>query len=48
MHALIAGDDFACWPRAQVNLLHTLANASGCTVLLVGDIGPVRMLGSWH
>jgi hypothetical protein len=32
-----SGDDFACWPRAQVNLLHTLANVSGCTVVLVGD-----------
>lgn len=32
-----SGDDLACWPRAQVNLLHTVANASGCTVLLVGD-----------
>lgn len=32
-----SGDDLACWPRAQVNLLHTIANASGCTVLLVGD-----------
>ncbi len=31
------GDDWACWPRAQVNLLHTLANASGCVVLLTGD-----------
>jgi alkaline phosphatase D len=27
-----------CYPRAQVNLLHTLANASaGCVVVLVGD-----------
>lgn len=32
-----SGDDLACWPRAQVNLLHTVANASGCSVLLVGD-----------
>jgi hypothetical protein len=32
-----SGDDFACWPRAQVNLLHTVANVSGCTVVLVGD-----------
>lgn len=32
-----SGDDFLCWPRAQVNLLHTVANVSGCTVLLVGD-----------
>lgn len=32
-----SGDDFACWPRAQINLLHTVANVSGCTVVLVGD-----------
>lgn len=32
-----SGDDFGCWPRAQVNFLHTLANVSGCTVVLVGD-----------
>lgn len=32
-----SGDDWACWPRSQVNLLHTLANVSGCTVVLTGD-----------
>lgn len=31
------GDDWSCWRRAQANLLHTVANASGCTVVLVGD-----------
>lgn len=32
-----SGDDLLCWPRAQVNLLHSVANASGCTVVIVGD-----------
>lgn len=32
-----SGDDLACWPRAQTHLLHTLANASGCVVVLTGD-----------
>jgi len=31
------GDDWACWSRAQVNLLHTVANASGCVVVMTGD-----------
>jgi alkaline phosphatase D len=31
------GDELSCWHRAQVNLLHTLANASGCVVVLTGD-----------
>lgn len=31
-------DDWYCWPNAQVNLLHTLANVSaGCLVLITGD-----------
>lgn len=31
-------DDWSCWRPAQVNLLHTLANAtSGCVVVLTGD-----------
>jgi alkaline phosphatase D len=32
-----SGDDWACYPRAQVHMLHTLANASGCVVVLTGD-----------
>lgn len=32
-----SGDDLLCWPRAQINLLHTVANASGCTVVITGD-----------
>lgn len=38
-----SGDDWLCWSRAQVNFLHTLANASapeeggGCVVVLTGD-----------
>lgn len=31
------GDDWACWTRAQVNFLHTVANASGCVVVITGD-----------
>lgn len=26
-----------CYQPAQLNLLHTLANASGCVVILTGD-----------
>lgn len=32
-----SGDDLGCWQRAQVNLLHTIANASGCSVVITGD-----------
>lgn len=32
-----SGDDWECFKPAQVNLLHTLANASGCVVILTGD-----------
>jgi alkaline phosphatase D len=32
-----SGDDLECWGRAQVNLLHTIANASGCSVVITGD-----------
>ncbi|GBF97189.1 hypothetical protein Rsub_10050 [Raphidocelis subcapitata] len=31
------GDDWSCYGRAQANLLHTLANATGCPVILTGD-----------
>ncbi|EFJ47581.1 hypothetical protein VOLCADRAFT_91850 [Volvox carteri f. nagariensis] len=33
-----SGDDWNCWQPAQLNFLHSLANASsGCVVLLTGD-----------
>lgn len=37
-HGPCSGDDWECYKPAQVNLLHTLGNASsGCVVLAVGD-----------
>lgn len=32
-----SGDDWDCWPRAQANLLHVVANVSGCVVVVTGD-----------
>ncbi|GLI65466.1 hypothetical protein VaNZ11_008816 [Volvox africanus] len=33
-----SGDDWNCWQPAQLNFLHTLANASsGCVVVITGD-----------
>ena len=31
------GDEWHCWPRAQANVLHAIANASGCAVVLTGN-----------
>jgi alkaline phosphatase D len=36
-----SGSEWDCYPPAQVHLLHTLANATGCTIILSGmQLGP--------
>lgn len=42
------GDDWECWRPAQLNFLHTIANASsGCVVVLTGDyhFGDIKASG---
>ncbi|MEW5306897.1 MAG: hypothetical protein WDW36_009334 [Sanguina aurantia] len=41
-------DDWGCWNPAQVNFLHTLANASGCVVVMTGDYhyGDIKVANS--